>query len=252
MDKLIHMSLNSLDIALRKQAINAQNLSNANVNGYRRDIYESFGSVYLNARNQIESRAFSTTFGSGAFDETQGRITPTDVPTDLAIDGKGFFIRQKPNSDPSLTRRGDMTISPDGTLTDGTGVPILTETLQVIQLPPFRKLVVAENGNLLIEPLNGEPGITQLIGSLGLVSAEGLNLKKGDDGEIRLANGNPIVSHQNVKVKQGFLEESNVSAIDEMIANIENQRTFELNLKLIKLASQLDEGTSSLLRMPGN
>ena len=62
MDKLIHMSLNSLDIALRKQAINAQNLSNANVNGYRRDIYESFGSVYLNARNQIESRAFSTTF----------------------------------------------------------------------------------------------------------------------------------------------------------------------------------------------
>ena len=90
MDKLIHMSLNSLDIALRKQAINAQNLSNANVNGYRRDIYESFGSVYLNARNQIESRAFSTTFGSGAFDETQGRITPTDVPTDLAIDGKGF------------------------------------------------------------------------------------------------------------------------------------------------------------------
>ena len=145
-----------------------------------------------------------------------------------------------------------MTISPDGTLTDGTGVPILSETLQVIQLPPFRKLVVAENGNLLIEPLNGEPGITQLIGSLGLVSAEGLNLKKGNDGEIRLANGNPIVSDQNVKVKQGFLEESNVSAIEEMIANIENQRTFELNLKLIKLASQLDEGTASLLRMPGN
>ena len=65
-------------------------------------------------------------------------------------------------------------------------------------------------------------------------------------------NGNPIVSDQNVKVKQGFLEESNVSAIEEMIANIENQRTFELNLKLIKLASQLDEGTASLLRMPGN
>ena len=45
MDKMIHMSLHTLDIALRKQAISAQNMSNMNVTGFRRDVYESFGSL---------------------------------------------------------------------------------------------------------------------------------------------------------------------------------------------------------------
>ena len=42
MDKMIHLSLNTLDIALRKQAVSAQNLANMNVSGFRRDMYESF------------------------------------------------------------------------------------------------------------------------------------------------------------------------------------------------------------------
>ena len=55
MDKMIHMSLHTLDIALRKQAISAQNMSNMNVTGFRRDVYESFGSLYLQAEDQLDS-----------------------------------------------------------------------------------------------------------------------------------------------------------------------------------------------------
>ena len=60
MDKMIHMSLNTLDIALRKQAVSAQNLANANVTGFRRDVYDSFGSAFLEAENQLDSRAFAS------------------------------------------------------------------------------------------------------------------------------------------------------------------------------------------------
>ena len=55
MDKMIHLSLHTLDIALRKQAISAQNMSNINVTGFRRDVYESFGSLYLQAEDQLDS-----------------------------------------------------------------------------------------------------------------------------------------------------------------------------------------------------
>ena len=220
--------------------------------GFRRDVYENFGSLYLRAEDQLDTRAFAVTTGSGEFDEQQGRMRATNQPTDLAIDGRGYFVSKRNDLETSLTRRGDMSVSVEGTLVNGQGALILSETLQPIQVPPFREIYVREDGKLLIEPINGEPGVTQLIGSIGLVSAEGLQLRKDDDGEIRLANGAPIVTDQNVNVKQGFIEESNVNVVDELVASMGYQRSYEMNLKLIKLASELDQGTSSLLRMPSN
>ena len=252
MDKMIHLSLNSLDIALRKQAISAQNLSNVNVTGFRRDVYENFASLYLRAEDQLDTRAFAVTTGSGEFDEQQGRMRATNQPTDLAIDGKGYFVSKRDGLENSLTRRGDMSVSIEGNLVNGQGALILSETLQPIQVPPFREIYVREDGKLLIEPLNGEPGVTQLIGSIGLVSGEGQQMRKDLDGEIRPADGAPIVTDQNVNVKQGYIEESNVSVIDELVASMGYQRSYEMNLKLIKLASDLDQGTASLLRMPSN
>jgi len=252
MDKMIHLSLNSLDIALRKQAISAQNLSNVNVTGFRRDVYENFASLYLRAEDQLDTRAFAVSTGSGEFDEQQGRMRATNQPTDLAIDGKGYFVSKRDGLENSLTRRGDMSVSTEGNLVNGQGALILSETLQPIQVPPFREIYVREDGKLLIEPLNGEPGVTQLIGSIGLVSGEGQQMRKDLDGEIRPADGAPIVTDQNVNVKQGYIEESNVSVIDELVASMGYQRSYEMNLKLIKLASDLDQGTASLLRMPSN
>ena len=252
MDKMIHLSLNSLDIALRKQAISAQNLSNVNVTGFRRDVYENFASLYLRAEDQLDTRAFAVTTGSGEFDEQQGRMRATNQATDLAIDGKGYFVSKREGLENSLTRRGDMSVSMGGNLVNGQGALILSETLQPIEVPPFREIYVREDGKLLIEPINGEPGVTQLIGSIGLVSGEGQQMRKDLDGEIRPADGAPIVTDQNVNVKQGYIEESNVSVIDELVASMGYQRSYEMNLKLIKLASDLDQGTASLLRMPSN
>jgi len=249
MDKMVHLSLNTLDIALRKQAVSAQNLANINVAGYRRDIYESFGSLYMTADEQLNARTFAVTEGSGIFDSTQGDLRPTGMQTDMAIDGQGFFIAKKPGLEPSMTRRGDMSVSAEGQLVNGAGALVLSQNLQPIQVPPFRKLIVTEGGELLIEPLAGEPGVTEALGQLGLVSGEGLELKKDDDGEIRPV-GAELVADQNVKIRQGFLEESNVNPIDELVASMGYQRSYELNLKLIKMASEMDQSTSSLLRMP--
>lgn len=250
MDRMVHLSLNSLDIALRKQAVSAQNLSNMHVTGYRRDVYENFGSLYMDADEQMASRVFAVTSGSGTFDAQQGRMRSTEQSTDMAIDGQGFFVSERDGMAPSLTRRGDMSVSLEGVLVNGAGARMLDDGLQPIQVPPFRKLIVAEDGKLLIEPLNGEPGVTQEIGTLGLVSAENLALRKDLDGEIRPVDGQPILPDQNVEIKQGYIEESNVAVIDELVSSMGYQRSYEMNMKLIKLASEIDERTSSLLRMP--
>ena len=249
MDKMIHLSLNTLDIALRKQAVSAQNLANMNVSGYRRDMYESFGSLYMSSDNQLNARTFAITNGSGIFDATQGRLRHTDMSTDMSIVGEGFFVSKKPGADISLTRRGDMSVSSERQLVNGAGALVLNQNLQPITVPPFRKMIVSEGGDLMIEPLNGEPGVTENLGPIGLVSGEGMELQKDNDGEIRPVNGE-ILPDQNVKIKQGYVEESNVNAIDELVASMGYQRSYELNMKLIKTASELDENTASLLRLP--
>ena len=141
-----------------------------------------------------------------------------------------------------------MSVSSERQLVNGAGALVLNQNLQPILVPPFRKMIVSEGGQLMIEPLNGEPGVTENLGQIGLVSGEGLQLKE-DDGEIRPINGE-ILPDQNVEIKQGYVEESNVNAIDELVASMGYQRSYELNMKLIKTASELDENTASLLRLP--
>ena len=61
-----------------------------------------------------------------------------------------------------------------------------------------------------------------------------------------------LIEMSGVPFKQGYLEESNVNVVDELVASMGYQRSYEMNLKLIKLASDLDQGTASLLRKPSN
>ena len=72
MDKLIHTALNSMHSARLKQATSAQNLANAQVTGYRGDeIGGRFGSEYLHADGQLETRVFSKKSEPGLFSSKQ-------------------------------------------------------------------------------------------------------------------------------------------------------------------------------------
>jgi flagellar basal-body rod protein FlgF len=73
---------------------------------------------------------------------------------------------------------------------------------------------------------------------------------KSLDGHIRKVDGTVPAADQTARFGQGYLEASNVSAIEELINNIDMQRQFEINIKLIKKASDLDAAGSKLLSLP--
>ena len=78
MDKLIHTALNSMHSARLKQATSAQDLSNAQVPGFRGDeIGGRFGSIYLYADDQLETRVFSKKSEPGLFSDEQGEMRLT-------------------------------------------------------------------------------------------------------------------------------------------------------------------------------
>ena len=254
MDKLIHTALNTMHSARLKQVTSAQNLSNAQVPGFRGDeIGGRFGSVYLYANDQLETRVFAKKSEPGLFSDEQGEMRLTGQQTDVSIEGDGYFMVENQFGVLGMSRRGDFTISNDGILVNRAGEVVLDTSLVAMTIPPFREIFIAENGQVFIEPIGGEPGVRQLINQIATTSSEGLNLIKDTDGTIRPEGGidrTQFNADQNVRLKQGYIETSNVSVFDELVNNVEIQKQYQLNVKLISLAKKIDEAGASLLKLP--
>ena len=136
----------------------------------------------------METRVFSKKVSLDYFDE-QGEMRLTGQQTDVAIEGDGYFMVENQNGVLGMSRRGDFTISSNGTLVNRAGETVLDTSLVAMTIPPFREIFIAENGQVFIEPIGGEPGVRQLVNQISVTSGDGLNLKKDIDGTIRPEGG---------------------------------------------------------------
>ena len=110
--------------------------------------------------------------------------------------------------------------------------------------------MVSENGDLFIEPLGEPEGTRVLAATIALTSGSEEPLHKDTDGQIRLIEGGIPGADQNVVLAQGFIENSNVNAIEELVDTLGQQRLFEINVKFIALSEKIDEGGASIMRLP--
>ena len=182
------------------------------------------------------------------FDASSGTLNETGNEMDVSIRGDGYFITEAATGN-ALTRRGDFSTNQDGQLINGSNATMLGSNLQPIVIPPYRSIDFTQTGDIVIEPLNSEPGTREVVATLGLTSPTA-PLKKFPDGEIRYSDGSPIVANQDATIVNKYLEMSNVNLMEELVTSIEDQRVFEINLKLVKTAEDIDRGGSSLIRMP--
>ena len=149
-----------------------------------------------------------------------------------------------------MSRRGDFTVSADGTLRDGTGTQPLNVDLEPIVVPPHRKISVSGDGIIEIEPLNAPLGQKIKVAQLATTFGSEVPLAKTIDGFVRPIDGTiPAVDNRTLLLS-GFLEGSNVKSVDELVAGIDQSRAYEINVKFVTTAKEIDEATASLMRMP--
>ena len=250
MDKLIYTAFNTVNNIYDNRAVRAQNLANIPVPGYRRDLgAKSVGTAFLDNMQTLQSRAMAVQDNNNYFSDKPGSLSQTDVDTDIAISGDGYLLVQGLGA-PSLSRRGDLRVSNDGLLENGSSQKILNTELVPIQVPAHRSMKISDDGEIIIEPLGSDPGTTQAIGKIALTLAAGVELKKFPDGEIRSMDGTVPPLDATVSVLPKHIELSNVNITEELINSIEDQRQYEINIKMISSASELDEASSSLMRLP--
>ncbi len=261
MDRMVQTALNSMKMLMENQAATAHNLSNVSTPGFKQDIITDFSSIYLDRQEGLEPRIV-TAREVGKFSIEQGMLDNTKNPMDLAISGDGYFLIQPKNGTPALSRRGDFSVDENGFLLDGAGNRVLDAGLQPMEIPAFREIDISSQGEILIQPIGAVPGELPVnAGTIGTyVPGNDDLLKKSLDGNIRL---NPVVNqdgtvdevpiepNQQAKLVSGYLEKSNVNAIEEMVNTIDQMRKFEMHVKLIQMAEELDTAGSSLMRLPG-
>ena len=261
MDRMVQTALNSMKMLMENQAATAHNLSNLSTPGFKQDVVTDFSSIYLNRQEGLEPRIVAAR-EVGEFSVEQGMLDNTKNPMDVAINGDGYFVVQPNNAEPAFSRRGDFSVNENGELLDGAGNKVLDAGMQPLVIPAFREINITAQGEILIQPIAAAPG--ELPVNAGTIATyvpqEGDLLKKSLDGKIRFdPNVNedgtieqiPIEPNQQAKLAVGFLEKSNVNAVEEMVNTIDQMRKFEMHVKLIQMAEELDQAGTSLLRIPG-
>ena len=261
MDRMVQTALNSMKMLMENQVATAHNLSNLSTPGFKQDVVTDFSSIYLNRQEGLEPRIVAAR-EVGKFSVEQGMLDNTKNPMDVAISGDGYFVVQPNNADPAFSRRGDFSVNENGELLDGAGNKVLDAGMQPLVIPAFREINITNQGEILIQPIAAAPG--ELPVNAGTIATyvpqEGDVLKKSLDGKIRFdPNVNedgtieqiPIEPNQQAKLATGYLEKSNVNAVEEMVNTIDQMRKFEMHVKLIQMAEELDQAGTSLLRIPG-
>ena len=225
----------------RQMDVVANNVANVNTNGYKADksLFQEYLKSGAHEDNFVgrDRRVSYVAEGSGFHDFTQGPTEQTKNPLDVAIDGGGFLVVQTPGGE-RYTRDGGLQINSQGQLVTAAGNPVLGTSGPIVFQPTDHDVSIAADGNITV--LEGINRIDSVRGKLRLVSfaqaqallKEGSSLYSADAG----AAAQPDTAS---KVKQGFIEKSNVNSVAEMSRMIEVTRTYTQIATLLQQQSDL-------------
>jgi flagellar basal-body rod protein FlgF len=161
--------------------------------------------------------AVDTVSTAPSVDFRPGVILATGRDLDVALDGKGFFVIQTPTG-PRYTRNGSFSRSADGTLVTLDGMPVLGQN------GPIK----AGDGPLTLQT-DGSISVNRVaVGRLQVVDfADYTSLAREDGGRFRAPSGVSPTPQPTTPVRNGALEQSNVSVTQRMATLIEVSRSFE-------------------------
>ena len=250
MDRLAQTALSALRQMQDNKFDLAQNLANVNVPGFRRDLPNEGNAGFLKELEKLSAKVLPLETEVRKFSNESGQLQNTGLETDVAVLNDGFFYIQPENGEIALSRRGDLGLNAQNQLVNGVGDLVLSDGLEPIILPNFTSMSITDIGEVLVQQAGAPDGQLTSVGFIGSTSSEIDQLVKGLDGNIRKPDGTVPAADQTARFGQGFLESSNVSAIEELIRNIDMQRQFEINVKLIKKASDLDSAGAKLMNLP--
>jgi flagellar basal-body rod protein FlgF len=169
---------------------------------------------------------------------------------DIAVQGEGFIAVQGKDGREGYTRAGDLHLTETGQLLTGTGLAVMGEG-GPIAIPPSEKIEIGSDGTISIRPVGEDANALAVIDRIKLVKPDLKEAFKDVDGLIRLKDGSDAPVDAEIKVVSGTLEGSNVSAVGALVNMIELQRKYEMQIKMMKSATDNSAASARLLQFGG-
>jgi flagellar basal-body rod protein FlgF len=232
----LYQAAAALNANTRWQELIAENISCSTIPGYRKqDI--SFSAVQSGlmaapATNPYApSAAILMPQAMTMLNNQPGEHTYTGQKTDLALEGPGFFEVQMPNGSLAYTRTGEFSLDSSGRLITKAGYEVQGEN-GAIQLNPASQepLSITDKG----EVKQGE----NMVGKIKIVDFNDQRLLSPVSETSYFLANNPnlqTVPVETPALRQGFLENSNVSTVNEMASLLNAMRAYEANQRVIQV-----------------
>lgn len=230
MQSSLYVALSAQVALQRRMETIANNVANAGVPGFRSE-ETKFEAVLSDAAT--ESVAFAST-GDTYINREAGRLTRTDNPLDIAVQGDAWFGIQTPNGT-VYTRDGRMRMTADGELQSIAGYPILDVGGAPLQVDPNGgPIQIASDG--MINQNNRQ------VGAVGLfhIDQHASLSRFENSGVIPDQPATPVLDFNQAGVIQGHVEGSNVNPMLEMSKLILVSRSYA------SVATSIDQSEDSL------
>jgi flagellar basal-body rod protein FlgF len=251
MDRLVFTSNATIkEHAVARQVL-VNDLSNVSTVGFKSSYDVALQSVKVQGAG-FDSRYQAQTISRDLIRMDAGPVMATGRPLDIALTEGSVLSVQSPNGVLAFTRRGDLKVNIQGQLENGSGHLVLGDN-GPITIPPGLMVTVNVDGSIFARnPAQEGAAPDVLIDRLRLRDASTVSLARRQDGLFKIAekpDGTDIeVSDLELRVIPQALESSNVSAIEAMTRLMDQSRSFETQIKIIKETKSLDESGSSMMK----
>jgi flagellar basal-body rod protein FlgF len=185
----------------------------------------------------------------GGWKSAEGALMTTGNELDVAVNGNGWLAVQAPDGSEAYTRAGDLRVTALGVLTTGAGHPVLGDNGGPVAIPPHSKLSVGGDGTVSVISKGQGAETMASVDRLKLVNPPANDLYKGEDGLMHTRDGNEAAADANVRLTTGVLETSNVNVVDTMVDMIGISRRYEMQVQMMKMASDNASASSSVMRL---
>jgi flagellar basal-body rod protein FlgG len=240
----------------------ANNLANVNTVGFKKSRIDFEDLVYqqikapgaATSQEAVSALGLDSGLGTRAVATVRnflaGNLRSTSSPLDLAIEGNGFFQVALPGGETGYTRAGSLHVNGEGQVVTSDGYALQPE----ITIPANATSVTISKDGIVSVAVPGQSA-PQQVGTLELAMFQnpaGLEARGGNNYAATSASGDPTTGVPGTDgmgtIAQGFLEESNVSVVEEMVQMILGQRAYEANSRVIKAADEMLQQVNNLSR----
>ena len=264
----LHSAATGLKAMSTELDVLANNLANVNTVGFKRSRVNFEDLMYQHQKQPGVENAIGTLTPAGLqvglgvaisntqYDFSQGSATITGNPLDIAIAGDGFFKVTLPGDQGGgvgYTRAGNLFRNVDGTLVLGNGAGNTIEPgISIDPDIPDDRISIGLDGTVSVTENDGSSSVVGQLELATFVNKTGLKSVGGNIFIATDASGPPIEGEPGTgglgEIRAGFIEQSNVDPVKDLVALIKTQRAFELNSQTIQAADEVMQTVGNLRR----